>query len=153
MMLRWISLVPPMIELARDASSPSAHRPSSTACVVVGHEQRVGPEHRDRGLVEPLAHARPEQLHEARLGTDLLAAGEAGQRARVVQAEDLDVDPRLREPLPDERVVEPAAARARLDQALDRDLVEHLLLPHERRAALVGERRVRRRASPRARGR
>ena len=30
MMLRWISLVPPMIELARDASNPSAHRPSST---------------------------------------------------------------------------------------------------------------------------
>ena len=65
------------------------------------------------------------------------------ERARVVQAEDLDLDPRLREPLAHERVAEPAARRARLRQAVHRQLVQHLLLPDERRAALVGERRVR----------
>ena len=46
------------------------------------------------------------------------------------------------EPLAHDRVGEPTAGGARLDQALDRDLVQHLLLPDERRAALVGERRV-----------
>ena len=59
MMLRWISLVPPMIELARVASRPRAQRPPSTAPASSAREQRAGPEHGDRGLVEPLAHARP----------------------------------------------------------------------------------------------
>ncbi len=70
-----------------------------------------GPEHVGRRLVEPLAHARPEQLHDARLRADLLAAGEPGQRARVVQAEDLDVDPRPREPLAHDAGRVPTPAR------------------------------------------
>ena len=56
----------------------------------------------------------PAQKSFTRLdsGADLLAAREARERALVVQAEDLDLDPRPREPLAHERVVEPPA-RAR----------------------------------------
>ena len=98
---------------------------------------------RDGRVVEPLAQARPEQLHHTRHRPDLLAAGEAGQRAGVVQPEQLDVDPRPREALADEWVGEHAARRAGVDQLTHRDFEEHLLLPHERAAALVAERRVR----------
>ena len=143
MMLRWISLVPPMIELARVDSRPRAQRPPSIAPASSAHEQRAGAEHVGRGLVEPLARAGPEQLHDARLRADLLAPLEPGERARVVQAEDLDVDPRLREPLAHARVGRAPARAHASASALDRGLEQHLLLPDERRAALVGERRVR----------
>ena len=144
MMLRWISLVPPMIELARVASRPRTHRPSSTRR---RRRARAARRARARAVAvsyEPLARLGPEQLHEARLRADLLAAREPVERARVVQPEDLDVDPRLREPLAHARgsSCDPRARQA-CDQELDRRLVEHLLLPDERRAALVGERRVR----------
>ena len=143
MMLCWISLVPPMIDVARDVSNPSAHRPSSIASLSPGISRASGPRRVDRRVVEPLAHARPEQLHDARFGTERLAAGQAGTRARVEQAEDLDLDPRLHEPLPHVRVAEEAPGRTRVGQLTHRHLVQHLFLPHERRAALVGQRRAR----------
>src|SRR5262245_17498488 len=43
MMLRWISLVPPWIELARDASIWWIHRPWSTACSSSGPSSASGP--------------------------------------------------------------------------------------------------------------
>src|SRR6267154_2672557 len=44
--------------------------------LVAGHEERVGAEHRYGRVLQPLAHCRPEQLHDARLCPDLLAPGE-----------------------------------------------------------------------------
>src|SRR5439155_12207459 len=94
-------------------------------------------------LVETLAHLGPEELHHRRLGSDLLAARKPGQRARVVQTEDLDVHPGLRELLTNQRVGGRAAVDRAAPEEVARDLVEDLLLPHEARAALVRERRPR----------
>ena len=56
--LRWISLVPPWIELARVASSPCTHRPPSSACGSPAVSSASGPD-RHRGGVHALARARP----------------------------------------------------------------------------------------------
>src|SRR5262249_6352989 len=75
--------------------------------LVIGRKQRVRPEYRDGGVSKPLAHARPEQLHEAGLRTELLTARKPSERARVVQSEELDVHPDLREPLARDRIRAP----------------------------------------------
>src|SRR5262249_56403078 len=46
-------------------------------------------------VVHALAHLAPEELDEARLGAECLAAGDARQRPPVVEAGDLDLDPVL----------------------------------------------------------
>ena len=109
---------------------------------IVGREQRVRTEDRHGRDVQALAHAGPEQLHQARLRPELLAAREPGEGAPVVEAEELDVDPRAREQLADDGVVDPTPGCARLHEALERELEQHLLLPHEGGAPLVRERRV-----------
>src|SRR5207253_1436860 len=90
-----------------------------------------------------LAGVRPEELDETRLGPDLLAPGQAGEGAGVVEPEDLRLDPRCGEPLANERIVEQAGAGTCLPEQVDRFLLTHLLAPDEAAAALVGEGRVR----------
>ncbi len=143
MMLRWISLVPPMIDVGARRQEPEHPGPVVDRVVVGRQEQGIAPQHRERGLVQPLAHPRPEQLDQARLRAELVAPLEPSERPLVVEAEDLDVDPGCRQPLPSARVGRPAARPAGRGQPLDRHLMEHLLLPDERRAPLVGQRRVR----------
>src|SRR6266436_746719 len=55
-------------------------------------------------VVEPLRQARPEELHERRLGPRLLAALEARQRAAVHEAHELDLDPPPRDLLPNDGI-------------------------------------------------
>ena len=59
MMLRWISLVPPMIEFARVDSSPRIHRPRSEPASPPEHEERLGPEHVGGGLVRCVGSGPP----------------------------------------------------------------------------------------------
>src|SRR5439155_371456 len=95
-------------------------------------------------VVHALAHLAPEELHEARLGAERLAALKARQRAPVVEPRDLDLDGVLREPLAENTV--PAARRLAVG-ALARqaqEVVEQHAVDDElarRGAALVGERR------------
>ena len=113
MMLRWISLVPPMIELARDARNPSAQRAVVDRVVVVG--QRAARRARaPRARSRRAAGSCSAQNSFTRLDSAPISSPRASRASvpLVVQAEDLDVDPRLREPLPRERVVEPRRGRA-----------------------------------------
>src|SRR5207244_13303993 len=55
-------------------------------------------------VVHALAHLAPEELDEARLGPERLAAGEARERSPVVEARDLDLDPVLGETLTEDGI-------------------------------------------------
>ena len=143
MMLRWISLVPPMIELARVVSRPRAQRPRRRA-VVVGVEQRAGPSTSTAVSYEPLARRRPRTASRCstpRRSPRRVRAGRACARCAAGRSRRRSTTARA------------AGARAgRRAAALPRtpsirrsiaSFEQHLLLPDERRAALVGERRVR----------
>src|SRR5213593_5117217 len=56
-------------------------------------------------VVHALAHLAPEELDEARLGTERLLALKARQRPPVVEPRDLDLDQVLREALPEHLVL------------------------------------------------
>src|SRR5262245_17167842 len=96
-----------------------------------------------QGVVHPLAHLAPEELHEARFRTERLAPLEARQRPPVVESRDLDLDPVLRDALPENGIV---AARRRAAGALageaDEILEQHAMDDElaRRGAALVRER-------------
>src|SRR5437870_2375598 len=105
-----------------------------------GDERGVGSLQLERELVEPLRQARPEELHERRLGPRLLATLEAGQRAAVHEAHELDLDPPPRDLLANGGIAGPTLRAREAHQVLDRYPLQHLLLEGEARAALVGER-------------
>src|SRR6185369_11517989 len=97
-------------------------------------------------VVDALAHLAPEQLHEARLGPERLLAPDPRQRPPIVELRDLDLDPVLRQPLPDARVTRRRRALADTLAREPEQVVEQHAVDDElarRRPALVRERRIR----------
>src|SRR5262249_26892316 len=107
------------------------------SAVASGGELRFRPEQLERELVQALRQVRPEELHQGRLRTGLLAALEPGQGAAVHQAHDLDVDPAARHLLADPRVAGAASRACQGHDLLQRDPLQHLLLEGEAGPALV----------------
>src|SRR5205823_9987696 len=130
-------------DVALDLARPTHDRVGSAvqegALPVARREQRFRSEKVAGRVVEALAGLRPEQLHQARLGTQLLAACQTGERAGVVEPEDLRLDPRRRQPLANERIVEQTGTGTRPPEQADGLLLTHLLAPDEATSALVGE--------------
>ena len=144
MMLRWISLVPPMIELARDVQQPERPPSAVDGVVVVGHRaarRARAPRSRSRraaGSCPPRTASRcstrrrsPRRARGAR-ACARCAGGRSRRRSTTARAAAARAGRRAGR----------GAAHASVE-LVHRQLVQHLLLPHERRAALVGERRVR----------
>src|SRR5437016_7547975 len=104
------------------------------------------PEQLHERIVHALAHLAPEELHEARLGAERLAACQPGEGPPVVQAGDRHLDPVPCEPLAEDGI---GAARSRVIDALAREpeeIVEQHAMDDELsgcRAALVRQGRVR----------
>ena len=143
MMLRWISLVPPMIELARDASRPSTHRPPSTAAASSGASSPSDPAPRPRsrraaGSCRPRRASRGSIRHRsprrARGGPACAgcAAGRSRARSTTGRAAGAATG----------SAVAPRDAHVCSRRSMATS-AQHLLLPDERGAALVGQRRVR----------
>src|SRR5205814_5998359 len=96
-------------------------------------------------VVHALAQLAPDELDEARLGPERLAAGETRERPPVVEARDLDLDPVLGETLAEDGIPGPGwTAVHALAREAEEVLEEHAVddeLPR-RSAALVREGRV-----------
>src|SRR5581483_12338114 len=88
---------------ARERSAAERVRPAP--------EHAVGPEERRRERLQALVRLAPEHLLERRLRAGLAGAEELRQAPVAGEAEELDLDVRLREALPDARVAERAARR------------------------------------------
>src|SRR3954454_2370157 len=94
------------LNLARPAHDRVGSSGQPAASPFTGREQGLRSEHRTRSVVQTLAALGPHKFHHTRLRPDLVAAGQPGQGASVVETEDLDIDPRLNQPLADTWVVE-----------------------------------------------
>ena len=137
MMLRWISVVPPSIELARERRKVCCQRPSATAhCAAVGElAERALDLHGQ--LLHALVALHPHHLARGGLGTGQLALEQLGDRARAGVLEHLGVDPHLGQLLAHHRVLgdrDPVllGGAGHVDQAVERDAQAHLQAEAER---------------------
>src|SRR5919204_4494575 len=84
-----------------------------------GRPRRERPGHaleRDRGLLHPPVHLAPEQLRQARLRARDPTRLQTAELPELVAPEDVRLDPRLREPLADERIGAGSARACKLGQ-------------------------------------
>src|SRR5262249_40728622 len=103
----------PLRRPAGDRSHPRPQKRLRPAAALDGvprvlHQEGIRSTEGETQLVHALGEARPEELHERRFRTRLLASLEAGEGAAGHQPHDLDGDPRARDLLADPRIARAA---------------------------------------------
>ena len=144
-MFFWTSEVPPAIEAAPLQSHCRCHLPPPATSWAPRQSGAAAPHSWTPTAESALGHVGPGQLHPAGLGSGFDAPGQPRQRPPVVEAQDLQVDERLGEPVGDLDVVERAGGLGEAEQLVEVHLVDDLFLEGEDRAALVRQRGARHR--------
>ena len=137
MMFRWISVVPPSMELARDRRKVCCQSPPATAHATALGELGERALDLHGQLLQPLVALDPHHLARGGLGPGQLALQELGDGARARVLEDLGVDPHLGELLAHDGVLGHGDAvllgvARELDEPVERDAQAHLDAEAER---------------------